>query len=124
MEQNMTTSTSAEQIFEQRQVWTRTEVAATPWIFASIFASSSVAYVAVPDTNTVPDLPPLVLGIDWLNVQEFGPERYPVKEQLSLFSADPDPLRKAVLHLLAYTPVPDEPGDHDVEPGLQYRLPG
>jgi hypothetical protein len=121
MEQDMTTSTSATEILKQQQAWTRTSGAATPWIFSS----SNVAFVAMPNTSTVPlELTfPVVLGIEWLNVQEPELENQPAKEQLPLFSRDQDPLQHAVLRLLEYEPEPDEPGDQDVEPALGYGFP-
>lgn len=118
----MTTSTTnAEGIPKQEQVWTRTSGVASPWILAV----SNVAFVATPDTGTVPleQSSPIVLGIEWLNVQEPELDRQPTKEQLPLFVDDRDPLRHAILNLLAYDPQPDEPGDRDVDPTLGYTFP-
>jgi hypothetical protein len=117
-----TTSTSAEETFKQQQAWNRASgVAAAPWVFAC----SNVPFVAMPNTSTVPfELALPVLGIEWLNVREPELDRQPAKEQLSLFSVDQDPLQHAVLHLLAYEPQPDEPGDEDVKPTLGYVFPG
>lgn len=117
--QDMTTSAGAGTV--QQQEWTRTSGVAAPWIFAG----SNVAFVAAPDASTVTleGMSPVVLGIEWLDVKAML-DRQPAKEQLPLFSEAQDPLQLAVLNVLAYTPEPDEPAEGDVEPGLEYRLPG
>jgi hypothetical protein len=65
----------------------------------------------------------VVLGIEPLNLQELTLDRQPIKEQLSLFSRERDPLQHAMLNLLAYSQEPDEPSDQDVGPQLGYGSP-
>ena len=118
----MTTSTNAEEIVKQQKAWTRTSGEATPWIFSS---SNVAAFVPTPNVGTVPLDPfPVVFGIEWLKFQEPLLYEPSAKEQLPLFSGNQDdPLQIAVLNLIAYSPEPDEPSEHDVGPELGYGFP-
>lgn len=121
----MRTSTSAEETLKaqsNRYEWSQTSGAAAPW---QLYASSNVAFVAAPDVGTIPvDLMfPITVGLDALTfVQETQLEEQPEKEQLPLFGPE-NALPNALMNLLAYSPVPDEPNDEDVRPELGYEFP-
>jgi len=125
MDQGMTTSTNAEETREQRfnEALTQTTSGpAAPW---QILATSNIAFVALPDTRTVPHNP------RWSGIFAIQPlaavqlptlDQKPKERQMSHYLVD-DPLRRALLRLLAYSPEPDEPGAEDIGPAFGYESP-